>query len=200
MLDEVASAMWAVLTGHADRVRALDGLAARYDVDRSRLDADLASFSRTCVSEGLLQPADYTTASDPPAPPKRAARRGAVSARAALASLLGTRRALARDGFRATYERYGGMRPGRDPARLPEALRGFVRAENLFVAGRAPNDCLIRSLALYRYLRSADVPAEHLIGVKRFPLQAHAWVEVEGSPVLDARAQGLGFAPLARLA
>jgi transglutaminase superfamily protein/coenzyme PQQ synthesis protein D (PqqD) len=202
VLDEVATAMWSVLTGAADPTRTLDALAERYDVDRGRLEADLASFSQRCVSEGLLCP----PGSAPPVEPGAATspvggrrRTGSAGGLAALRSLLDTRRALARDGFSATYRRYASLAPGRDPSRLPAALSAFGRAENLFVAGRAPNDCLGRSLSLYRFLQSANVPAEHVIGVHRFPFHAHAWVECDGAPLLDVRSWSLRFTPLARI-
>jgi Transglutaminase-like superfamily/Coenzyme PQQ synthesis protein D (PqqD) len=207
-LDEVASAMWSVLTDESDRDSALESLAARFDVDRPRLEADLARFERTCVDEGLLEAdaqslAERQPLAEPLGPTRRAspefARRRPPGLRAALTALHWTRRALARDGFRATYESCAALPPGRDPRRLPQALAAFVRAENLFVAGRAPNDCLVRSLALHRFLVSGDVPSQHVIGVTRFPFQAHAWVDSDGGPLLDSRARGLGFAPLARI-
>jgi hypothetical protein len=199
VLDEVATAMWRVLTGEEDRDEALDALAAAYDVDRARLEADLESFARTCVDEGLLAPAG--AADEQPAAPASAAaaKPRRASTRAALASLLATRRALDRDGFRATYERYAALPAGDDPKRAAAALATFQRAENLFVAGRAPNDCLVRSLGLFRFLRSSGVPAEHVIGVTRFPFQVHAWVELDGTAVLDARSREFDFSPLARL-
>jgi hypothetical protein len=198
VLDEVATVMWRVLTGEEDRDAAFDALAAGYDVDRERLEADLETFARTCVEEGLLAPAGAAEEPRPlpetaPAKPRRA------STRAALASLVVTRRALDRDGFRATYERYAALPAGREPRRAAAALTAFRRAENLFVAGRAPNDCLVRSLGLFRFLRSSGVPAEHVIGVTRFPFQVHAWVEVDGAAVLDGRPRDFEFSPLARL-
>jgi hypothetical protein len=114
-----------------------------------------------------------------------------------LICLINTQRALARHGFRTTYERYALLPVGSDAPALGVALSAFIRAENFFVARRAPDDCLARSLALYRFLRSANVFAEHVIGVRRFPFAAHAWVECDGAPVLDD--QFHSFTPLARI-
>ena len=195
VFDDVASGMWRVITGEADRDRSLAALADRYDVERERLEADLAEFARTCVHKGFLTDREEAAATG--SFTSRRPRGSGV--RAALASMLATRRALDRDGFRTTYERYAALPAGRDAGRLPRALAAFERAENLFVAGRAPNDCLVRSLSLYRFLCTADVPAQHVIGVHRFPLQVHAWAEAGGEPVLDVRARGFGFTPLARI-
>jgi hypothetical protein len=69
---------------------------------------------------------------------------------------------------------------------VPQAVAAFIWAENLFWYRDAPNDCLPRSLALYRFMRSLDLPVTHKIGGKRFPgLLIHAWVESEGVPLVD---------------
>lgn len=74
----------------------------------------------------------------------------------------------------------------RHHALLSKAVDSFVRAENLFWFRAAPDDCLPRSLALFRYLRALGLPATHRIGVRRFPgLLMHAWVESGGRPLLD---------------
>lgn len=66
---------------------------------------------------------------------------------------------------------------------LAAVLARFGTAENLYPSRRAPLDCLPRSLALTRFLRCAGWPAEHVIGVRLFPFEAHAWVEVDDAPV-----------------
>jgi hypothetical protein len=197
VLDDVASVMWAVAIGEADSDRSLEDLAERYDVDRHRLDSDLVAFHQRCVAEGLLDVADGAPAVIPS--DERRARITAPTMLGALRSLYGTQRALRRDGFRATYVRYASLPAGTDSARLHNAARAFVRAENFFVARRAPDDCLVRSLSLYRFLRSAGIPAQHVIGARRFPFQAHAWVECDGEEVLDDRQRRERFTPLARL-
>jgi Transglutaminase-like superfamily len=45
--------------------------------------------------------------------------------------------------------------------------------------------CLQRSAAATKLLRRHGIPAEMVIGAKRLPLRAHAWVEVEGRVVND---------------
>jgi transglutaminase superfamily protein len=193
--------MWAVLIGTADWARSRDLLVERYDVDAARLDADLERFAQRCAADGLLLPAQpgagepAAAASGSARPPRFAA----PTTLGALRSLAATQWALRRAGFRAVYERCAALPAGGEDARLERAVAAFSRAENLFVARRAPDDCLVRSLALYRFLRSAGIPAQHLIGVQRFPFLAHAWVECDGVPVLDERRRRQQFTPLACL-
>jgi Transglutaminase-like superfamily/Coenzyme PQQ synthesis protein D (PqqD) len=196
ILDDAASAIWSVLIGERDPAAAYSAVSSNFDVDEDRWLADIDAFGQKCLQQGLLVPVD---AAPPPvsehvAPPIRLSRPAMVGA---LACLLGTRRALSRYGFRTAYESYAqiAVRPETKP--LASALRAFTRAENLFIAGRAPGDCLLRSLSLYRFLRLLGCRAEHVIGVRRFPFKAHAWVECDGSPLLDGRAQE--FTSIARI-
>jgi hypothetical protein len=85
-----------------------------------------------------------------------------------------------------------------DGMRLRTALLAFSRAENCFSVGDSRIDCLPRSLALHRFLRSVGIGAEHCIGVRRFPFGAHAWVEITGSVVLDSPAFVRDFHVIAR--
>lgn len=196
ILDDAASVMWSVLTGERHPAAAFSAISRDYDIDEDRWAADINAFGRKCLQQGLLVPFDAAPSpvpehAVPSAPLTRPAMFGA------LACLLSTRRALRRGGFRTTYERYARIAVGPEPKPLAPALRAFTRAENLFVAGRAPGDCLLRSLSLYRFLRSLGCPAEHVIGVHRFPFKAHAWVECDGTPLLDDRARE--FTPIARI-
>lgn len=191
----MGSALWPVLIGESNRDDAFEFAARHYDVDRARWDASLASFAERCLAAGLLERDDVPArlAGVPHARPL--GRRAGTFA--ALFSILATKRALARDGLRATYERYAAFGSASAATPLDRALPGFTKAENLFISRRAPRDCLLRSLALYRYLRAADVPVQHVIGVQRLPFIAHAWVEYEGVPVFDSLAKG--FSPISRI-
>lgn len=56
--------------------------------------------------------------------------------------------------------------------------------------------CLVRSLVMTRLLSRRGVPSSLIIGVSTEDgFQAHAWVEVDGKPVLPT----LGFQPLTTL-
>jgi hypothetical protein len=197
VLDEAGSAFWSVLTGEAHAAAAFGALADRYAVDEPRLRAELGAFAERCLAEGLLE-RDGSRALAPPAAASargRALRLRPLFLRALLYAVA-TQRALARDGFKATYERYARLPAGPEHVGLDAALAAFGRAEHFFLMRRAPDDCLARSLALYRFLRSAGVAAEHVIGVRRFPFGAHAWVECDGAPLLDGTPHE--YVPLAR--
>lgn len=202
VLDRVATAMWQALTCHADEARRLAELAERFDAPAGVLRDDLDAFARDCLERGFLAP-------EPPAAPSPAglgrgrAARGALALRAWL-SLLATSRSIARRGFSDTYRRYSRLpcpaSGGEDvDALASRARQAFSRAENFFVLRGAPRDCLPRSLALFRFLRSVGVPAEHCIGVQRFPFEAHAWVECGGSVVHDSPTFTGCYAEIARL-
>jgi len=174
--------MWSVLTGEVDRATSFEDLRARYEVDAAALEADLLRFADRCAAEGLLVPA-----AGPPAAGLgvRAAPSGAPRWRRpgvlrALRCLIATRLAIARHGAPATYARYALLPAGAAVGGPGGAVTAFRRAENLYTARGAPDDCLPRSLALFRFLRESGLPAEHVIGVRRRPFQAHAWVECEG--------------------
>jgi hypothetical protein len=202
ILDDTASALWPVLIGERDARAACAALAADYDITEEDLVSELEEFGKSCVRDGLLLPScapsrlapSQPAKNSPPAPRTGRNRPGLLGA---LICLLSTRRSLKRRGFCATYESYARIvtRPAQAPLEL--SLSAFRRAENLFVAGRAPGDCLLRSLSLYRFLRSFGCDANHVIGVRRFAFSAHAWVEHDGRALLDERAPE--FTPIARI-
>ncbi|HEX3684489.1 MAG TPA: lasso peptide biosynthesis B2 protein [Bryobacteraceae bacterium] len=197
VLDDAASALWAVLLGEADALSSLESLSRRYAVDEAHLQKELMAFAQRCVEEGLLVTMDSPS---PPAYPStqlsRAHRIRPATLRA-LACLMSTKRALAREGFAKTYDRYAGFSAASSKPDLDRLLRAFSRAEHFFIARRAPRDCLLRSLSLFRFLQSANVCVQHVIGVRRFPFGAHAWVEYNGAPILDDDARQ--YTPLARI-
>ncbi len=203
VLDRVATAMWQALTGHPDEARRLAELAERFDAPAGVLRDDLDAFARDCLERGFLAPEPPAPApAAAPAAPGRAARR-ALALRAWL-SLLATSRSISRRGFSDTYRRYARLpcpSPGGEDAaaRVARARQAFSRAENFFMLRGAPRDCLPRSLALFRFLRSVGVPAEHCIGVQRFPFEAHAWVECGGSVVHDSPSFTGSYTEIARL-
>ncbi len=209
MLDPVATQLWAALTGARDWPAARHALTARFDVDAEVLAGDCVAFATRCRAAGLLQPADAPAPPPhPPPPPPRPWRSRLPGALHALILLHGTARSLARHGMAATYARAATATPA--PAHtatahtatataLGPALARFGMAENLFVSRRGPDDCLVRSLALFRFLRERGVPARHVIGVCRLPFQAHAWVEHDGRPLLDTQGSSTLFTPIAHL-
>ena len=196
ILDDTASEFWSVLMGEVDLASSLSDLVERFDVDEDRLRTEFAKFTERCLVQGLLThpgaiKTEATSVSSYRWYPSRLRTFGA------LVCLIATARLLAKQGFRKTYEKYSQLPVGPHAPSLSAVIPGFTRAENLFIARRAPGDCLVRSLSLYRYLRSVNIPAEHIIGVRRFPFGAHAWVEYHGSPLLDNLSGQ--FKPLARI-
>lgn len=192
VLDDTASMLWSVLTGDRDALAS----AVRYDIGDAELQVELKRFARRCVDDRLLERTGTGFPAPPPAPRARA-RLAVPRVLRAWACSAATQIALARAGFRATYERYALLPVEPGACAAGAALETFLQAENFFVRRRAPDDCLARSLSLYRFLRSVGVPAEHVIGVRRTPFGAHAWVECDGTAVLgDAY---FGLTPLARI-
>lgn len=82
---------------------------------------------------------------------------------------------------------------------LVEAVAAFRAAENLFLSGRGPDDCLTRSLSLFVYLRQIGFPASHRIGVADSPFTAHAWVDCDGEAVVEAADRVSRFSVIASL-
>jgi hypothetical protein len=203
ILDHVASRMWKILTGEEAAATALSALSHEYGVDSGRLEADMREFARSCREELLLTegPSKERIAERPireklagPPPPPSWPR--------ALRSLVWTGWRLRRaDGLRLVYESCAGLSirsTNAGAGDLQRALEAFVRAENFYLARKAPDDCLARSLALYRFLCECGIECEHMIGANRIPFRAHAWVEARGKPLFDQR--GLSMTSIARIA
>ncbi|MGE0217302.1 lasso peptide biosynthesis B2 protein [Mycolicibacterium sp.] len=172
--DEVGAAMWAQLT-ELPADRDIPKLAARYGVPLSVVLSDLNAFAERQLAAGRLVRA--------PAPrsPVESAPRQRPSVTRALRERAGADRAL-RKSFAAAYTARVG--PAADTAgprvALARLLDVFRTADGLYPSPEAPLDCLPRSLAMTRFLRTSGWPAQHVIGVALYPFEAHAWVEVDG--------------------
>jgi hypothetical protein len=201
ILDQVGTAMWKTLLAMDDEAEALQALQNEYLVERTRLKTDLEAFRRRCIEQGFLQEREPERTIDSPLYVD-AGQQNLLILRAWWC-LFRTLRCLSAKGLAWTYQEY---------TRLPiptvkfdlddllkRAVAAFALAENFFVIKSAPKDCLPRSLALFRFLRSAGLPVEHCIGVRRFPFQAHAWVEYHGRVVQDNPSRQLTFRTLARI-
>ena len=175
--DEVAAAMWAELVKAPGR-RDPSALAQRYGVEEAVLEADLAEFAATQLAAGRLVEQPSCT------PPTRLLPRRRPSVLRAWRERASAERDL-RKGFAAAYQaRTAPAADERAPrAEVPRLTRRFRTAEGLYPAREAPLDCLPRSLALTRFLRTAGWPADHVIGVALYPFEAHAWVELDGEAI-----------------
>lgn len=187
VLDRVATAMWDVSLCIGDPAQRIIALERQFDAPAVQLETDLAAFTRDCVAKGFLQ---HSVAVFVERNRRLRIHHSALTLRAWW-TLLSTTNSLARQGFERTYGEYFRfakplVNRGQSDILISRAERAFARAENFFVMRTAPKDCLPRSLALYRFLLSVGVAADHCIGVHRFPFEAHAWVECHGRVLLDS--------------
>lgn len=183
VLNEKATLIWKLLlqTGGdlAQTSRALG---------EPSLQSQLSSLTKDCVERGFLS-SSKKARPRPDQVRRRGAQRSFFLGLRAWWSLLSTAYALRVKGFSRTYREYAQLPFGAAPDALrllPAAQKSFLRAENFFWHRSAPDDCLPRSLALFRFLRTIGLPVVHCIGGRRFPaFMMHAWVEHAGWAVLD---------------
>ena len=106
-------------------------------------------------------------------------------------TILAARRRLSKKRFRATldwalsHQQRGG---------IDDPISSFRRAESVLPSLKGDLDCLPRALGLFAFLRHAARAPELVIGVKRYPFTAHAWVEIDGTPMLENDQQSLRIA------
>jgi hypothetical protein len=204
LFDAVATTMWRLLLELGDRERVVAALAERYDADAGVLGRDLDTLTARLLDGCFLrrQTAADAAHARPVAPP-----RGRLRARPSTARawwwLARTALRLRRAGFTATYRAATALaaHPAAPDAgaRLEPALRAFARAENAFVLRNAPHDCFPRSIALFCFLRELGIPAEHRIGVNRYPFRAHAYVVLTGRVLSDHPGQQRAFTTLEQI-
>lgn len=178
--DEVGAAMWSQLA-RPPAERDISGLAEKYAVPSEVVAADLAEFAAAQCAAGRLSAEASIEVSRTHMPRRRPSIMRALRERAAADRDL-------RRGFAGAYTKRTGptadtTAPRLTVTRLTELFR---TAESLYPASEAPQDCMPRSLALTRFLRTAGWQAQHVIGVALYPFEAHAWVEVDGVPVNEA--------------
>lgn len=203
-LDPTASQIWLQVTLQNTREESLRNLKERYSADAARVEADVDAFVQRCLTAGLLTDRQSTPPQTNGESAQRGPARGLFSIRAWW-SLFHTTRWLSRHGFFRTYKAALRMakpkedRAGHRGKLLSKAVRAFARAENYFYLKKAPRDCLPRSLALFRFLRSVGLPAEHCIGVQQFPFLAHAWTQCCGHVVHEDSSNPERFTIIARI-
>ncbi|HEX8065972.1 MAG TPA: lasso peptide biosynthesis B2 protein [Thermoleophilaceae bacterium] len=198
VFDEVASAIWEALLETGDADAAVERVSASWGEERERVRRDVDRFVARCRERRWLVDDGAPAAPPDPRPPPRPPTARPSVARACT-TLAATAWSLRRRGLRETYERCARLPQPGGSGDLESAASAFRGAENVVLSRRAPDDCLLRSLALFRFLRTCGIPAEHVIGVRRSPFWAHAWVESGGRLVLEVPAAVRGLTPLARL-
>jgi hypothetical protein len=203
IFNPVATLMWKALVVSDSESEALKVLQKEYSVEKPRLETDLHELRRRCLHEGLLQEKEE---------PRRiaicqhvvAAGRPKLLTLHAWYCLFHTVRALSAKGLANVYHEYASLPVARSTFAdvdelLDRSVAAFSIAENFFVIRTAPKDCLPRSLALFRFLRSKGLSVDHCIGVRRVPFQAHAWVEFRDRVVHDNPSRRSTFTTIARI-
>lgn len=105
----------------------------------------------------------------------------------ALRGLRQARRLLDTEGFSTALAWLAATEVAPRDRPLASCLTAFQAAEAALPERRGADDCLPRSIALAVTLRGLGHAAEQVVGVCRFPFRAHAWVELDGSPMLESR-------------
>ncbi len=201
-MDPVASTMWRLILRERSRRDVIDTLSRLYGESAVRLATDLDRFVDRCSKDGLLT--DPHCREPERVQPRMEHRRRSVSLWHAWSCMAKVAWLLHRGGFPLGYKAITGLaeRCPRQPASsqvVDRALQSFLAAENFFVFRSAPDDCLVRTLALFLFLRRLAVPAQHCIGVRTEPVfAAHAWVEIAGQTLLEATDNGAPFSVLAK--
>jgi hypothetical protein len=184
-LDESGTRYWSRLKSLLKTQSALD--------DPGRRENDVGAetvrdFFDQCRTKRLLVPA----ADERPRPRHRPLSRRSIRWYSAWLDLVRISVSLRVRGFGPTYvmcERDVQARQAEisDKTAVCAAEQAFLAAERFFWSRTAPDDCLVRSLALFSFLRRGGLRVTHRIGVKLLPsFSSHAWVEIDDSPLLDA--------------
>jgi len=202
VLDEIGAAMWDFLTTAADHSSVPIEWQQSWGGTPDQWHGEIQCFSAECEALGLLHSAGSLAASQPlgSTPPRTPWWWRTPAQFQAMTCLLDTAYRLRSHGFAKAYLHAAGSCHSRRPNGdvLSSALRIFLMAEAWLPFRRFPNDCLLRSLALFRFLRLQGLAPQHFIGVRRIPFGAHAWVECEGQVLLDGGCNPV-YRPIARL-
>lgn len=195
-LNRSGSLIWNAIISGRSRDDYVNAIASGAGIDQAECEREIVSFVDTCLKRGLLS--EYPEVAAPSVDLVRKSP-GLIYA---WLCLYFTLRSLQRHGFSRTYQSHLHWRAqptaSKTPRDLSAALKTFNYAENFLLMPQAPHDCLPRSLALHRFLATAGFTVAHCIGIKRFPFMAHAWVEANDIPLLDAKPFTEQFKVIAR--
>ncbi len=198
LLNPSAATIWRALRRPTDRDGLVRAVHAVVGDDLAEVNAEVGRFLEDGRARGIVATGPAPAAAAVRRPPAGAFRWLHVKAALAIARTRLEVRLRRFERIYAALSAYREAPPLREASALARAERAFLAAETLFPAPYRPNDCLPRSIALFRFLRSVGLPARHRIGVRHTPLMMHAWVECDGAVVLDDRQVG-AMAVLAEL-
>ncbi len=185
-LNAAGTALWDALAEGETRDAAIGRLEERFRVPRERIARDADALIAELAAKGLVVPRERPARAE-----EQGTRRGPGRLRALLegaAALVGVDLLIRVAGFERFHRvvrsvptrRAGAAGPGREAA--DAVVRGVDAAAGLYFK-RAW--CLQRSAAAACLLRLHGFPAELVIGVRRMPFLAHAWVEIDGAVIND---------------
>jgi hypothetical protein len=190
IFDEQATAMWHEIVRTAGNTNdAMKGVLSRLSGDSDTIQSHFKSFVAQCIDRRFLSP-EEPVANDLRDRVATSPMRSSCLPFRACWSLFLTGASLKIRGFRRTYEDFGTLRHSLRSVSadllLAKATQAFLWAENVIQFSKMPDDCVPRSLALFRFLRTIGLPVVHRIGGRRFPtFTMHAWVEYDGRAILD---------------
>lgn len=197
VLDGLATEIWLYLLD--DRARTLINIQSQFGINEADLIVEIDRFRDECLHRRFLSKnkPDFH-------PVKRRAKFFyKMLGLRAWAALIRSQWLLERRGFHRAFEMIQMLaKPAAESTSSidPQAARSiFLKAESAYWLKRQPEDCLPRSIALYTFLLQVGLSAEFIIGVCRYPFQAHAWVEVDGIPVIDEQEAVNNYAPIVRI-
>jgi len=192
VLNEGATRIWnTILENDGDVVKATEILSALPSAQSGEVASQPNAVISDCLARGFLTTGQLAVAARDGVRPLANGTPHFLGCRAwwILASVS---LSLHIRGFTRTYcecaqiRSCGAVAPYASDNLLSKAQAAFLRAENFIWLPGAPDDCLPRSLALFRFLRSLGLPVIHRIGGRRFPaFVMHAWVEYSGKVLLD---------------
>jgi hypothetical protein len=191
-LNGSARAIWNSLITTGSEVEAAERLHLHFAIELAAARTEVRRFIESCRQQTLLDPVDLDSISGFPNHTGRSSHRYVgPSVPSAISSIVRTRALLRFGGFAKAYwgasevsERYG-TKGETTIKSITRALGMFLKAEGLLPSRRGHNDCLFRSLALFRFLRATGASVAHHIGVTEHPFEAHAWVAFENAPLLN---------------
>jgi len=197
-LDPIGAEMWKCLTQGGGIAAAAEYLHASWSVDENQAKKDAADFASSLRAKGLLVDAVQTVPVIRPirsAPQSKSDRWLVANACMGLAQAEWHR---VRGGLAALHAFVANtpVAASLQPDALTKVQRAFDRAAMFY-----PNAvlCLGRSAAMAVMLRERGVAADLVIGVRRHPFRAHAWLEVDGVVANDRQGVQRDFEVLERV-